>query len=241
MRHIVLDTETTGLDPNKGDRLIEVGAVEIINHIPTGSTFHTYLNPMIEGEMPEDSFKVHGLSKDFLSNKPLFFEIIEELIEFVGDSKIIIHNAKFDIGFINYEIQRLENSNSDVFERLPYKEIKHENVIDTLDIAKKLYPGKSVSLDSLCIKFGINNKRKGSHGALIDSEILSEVYLELAGGKQPGFQFSQFRNEDEEVKIKTGEKRKFIRKNSLENNRLSQKEIALHKELIFGMEKNFWY
>ena len=107
MREVVLDTETTGLNPDKGDRLVEIGAIELINHIPTGQTFHSYLNPMIEGEMPEESFKIHGLSTDFLSNKPFFSEIIENFVNFVGNSKLIIHNAKFDIGFINYEIQRL--------------------------------------------------------------------------------------------------------------------------------------
>ena len=175
MREIVLDTETTGLNPDKGDRIVEIGAIELVNHIPTGNTFHCYLNPLLEGEMPIEAFKVHGLSVDFLSDKPLFSEMIENLIMFIGDSKLIIHNAKFDIGFINHEIQRLENSNFDIYDKLPYKEIHRENIIDTLEIAKKLYPGKSVSLDSLCIKFGIDNRRKGKHGALIDSEILSEI------------------------------------------------------------------
>ena len=126
MREVVLDTETTGLSPEKGDRVIEIGAVELINHIPTGNTFHTYLNPMIKGEMSDESFKVHGLSIDFLSNKPLFSEIVESLMNFVGNAKLIIHNAKFDIGFINYEIQRLEGSHQKVYEKLPYKEIKTE-------------------------------------------------------------------------------------------------------------------
>ena len=241
MREVVLDTETTGLNPDKGDRIIEIGAIELLNHMPTGKSFHSYLNPMIQGEMPEESFKVHGLSTDFLSNKPLFSEIVESFVSFVGDSKLIIHNAKFDVGFINYEIHKLESSNEDIYENLPYKEIKYENVIDTLEIAKKLYPGKSVSLDSLCIKFGINNKRKGNHGALIDTEILSEVYLELAGGKQPGFQFSQFEYETGESQKKTEEKKNFTRRNILKGDRLSQKEKILHKEFIFEMKKNFWY
>lgn len=241
MREVVLDTETTGLNPDKGDRIVEIGAIELVNHIPTGKTFHSYLNPMIQGEMPEESFKVHGLSTDFLSNKPLFSEIVENFINFIGGSKLIIHNAKFDIGFLNYEIQRLENSNEDLYENLPYKEIKYENVVDTLEIAKKLYPGKSVSLDSLCTKFGINNKRKGNHGALIDTEILAEVYLELAGGKQPVLQFSQFKYETDEVQKRTVEKKNFSRKNILSGDRLSQKEKTLHKELIFEMKKNFWY
>ncbi len=240
MREIVLDTETTGLNFSNGDRIVEVGAIELINHIPTGNTFHSYLNPVLDGEMPEESFKVHGLSVDFLSDKPLFSEVVESLLAFVGDAKLIIHNAKFDIGFINFEIQMLANSNREVYERLPYNEINKENVIDTLEIAKNLYPGKSVSLDSLCIKFGINNKRKGKHGALIDSEVLSEVYLELVGGKQPGFEFSQPGHEDEETEKVMKERKSFIRKTPLNENRLSEEEIALHREFISEMKKNYW-
>ena len=240
MREVVLDTETTGLNFNNGDRIVEVGAIELINHIPTGNTFHSYINPMLNGEMPDESFKVHGLSVDFLSNKPLFSEVVESLLTFIGSAKLIIHNAKFDIGFINFEIQMLANSNREVYERLPYNEIHKENVIDTLEIAKNLYPGKSVSLDSLCIKFGINNKRKGKHGALIDSEVLSEVYLELVGGKQPGFEFSQPGHEDEETEKVIKERKSFIRKSPLIKNRLSEEEIALHREFISEMKKNYW-
>ena len=240
MREVVLDTETTGLNFNNGDRIVEVGAIELINHIPTGDTFHSYLNPVLDGEMPDESFKVHGLSVDFLSNKPLFSEVVESLLTFIGNAKLIIHNAKFDIGFINFEIQMLANSNREVYERLPYNEIHRENVIDTLEIAKNLYPGKSVSLDSLCIKFGINNKRKGKHGALIDSEVLSEVYLELVGGKQPGFEFSQPGHEDEKTEKVIKERKSFIRKNPLNENRLSDEEIALHREFISEMKKNYW-
>lgn len=240
MREVVLDTETTGLNFNKGDRIVEIGAIELINHIPTGNTFHSYLNPMLEGEMPDESFKVHGLSVDFLSNKPLFSDIAERLLTFIGNAKLIIHNAKFDIGFINFEIQMLANSNREVYERLPYNEIQDKNVIDTLEVAKNLYPGKSVSLDSLCIKFGINNKRKGRHGALIDSEVLSEVYLELVGGKQPGFEFSQPGHEDQETEKMIKERKSFIRKNPLNEIRLSEEEIALHKVFISEMNKNYW-
>lgn len=240
MREIVLDTETTGLNFSNGDRIVEVGAIELINHIPTGNTFHSYLNPVLDGEMPDESFKVHGLSVDFLSDKPLFSEVVESLLAFVGNAKLIIHNAKFDIGFINFEIQMLANSNREVYERLPYNEIHKENVIDTLEIAKNLYPGKSVSLDSLCIKFGINNKRKGKHGALIDSEVLSEVYLELVGGKQPGFEFSQPGHEDVETEKVIKERKSFIRKTPLNENRLSEEERALHREFISEMKKNYW-
>ena len=240
MREVVLDTETSGLNPDKGDRIVEIGAIELVNHIPTGNTFHRYLNPLLEGEMPVESFKIHGLSVDFLSDKPLFSEMIEDLIMFIGNSNLIIHNAKFDIGFINYEIQRLEKSNFDIYDTLPYKEIRSDYIIDTLEIAKKLYPGKSVSLDSLCIKFGIDNKRKGKHGALIDSEILSEVYLELVGGKQPGFDFSEIGSETDDRDRRTIEKKNFIRKHPLTESRLSQKERELHMEFISKIKKNFW-
>ena len=240
MREIVLDTETTGLDYNKGDRLVEIGAIELINHIPTGKTFHSYLNPIIDREMPQEAFNIHGLTTEFLSNKPLFSEVVESFLSFLGESNLIIHNAKFDIGFINYELQLLENSNQQVYKRLPYKEIRKEIIIDTLDIAKSLYPGKSVSLDSLCVKFGINNKRKGKHGALIDSEILSEVYLELSGGKQPGFEFSSLDFDKKDILENIREKKNFVRKNLLIGNRLSKEEIGLHVEFISEMKKNFW-
>ena len=240
MREVVLDTETTGLHPDKGDRIVEIGAIELINHIPSGNTFHTYLNPLIEGDMSDESFKVHGLTTEFLSNKPLFSEIVEDLVDFIGRSKLIIHNAKFDVGFINYEIQRLKNSDLAIYEKLPYGEVENKNVIDTLEIAKNLYPGKSVSLDSLCVKFGINNKRKGKHGALIDSEILSEVYLELAGGKQPGFEFSSLDLKTKSILENSREPKNFTRKNRLIEKRLSKEEIALHVEFISEMKKNFW-
>ena len=240
MREVVLDTETTGLHPEKGDRIVEIGAIELINHIPSGNTFHTYLNPSIVGDMPDESFKVHGLTTDFLSNKPLFAEIVEDLVTFIGESKLIIHNAKFDVGFINYEIQRLKNSDLTIYEKLAFEEIGNENVVDTLEIAKNLYPGKSVSLDSLCIKFGINNKRQGKHGALIDTEILSEVYLELAGGKQPGFQFSKIDFENKDVHQKNIRKKSFFRKNPLEGKRLSKEEAELHREFISEMKNNLW-
>ena len=240
MREIVLDTETTGLDYNKGDRLVEIGAIELINHIPTGKTFHSYLNPEIDKEMPQEAFSVHGLTTEFLSNKPLFSEIVESFLSFLGESNLVIHNAKFDIGFINYELQLLENSDQQVFKKLPYKEIRKEIIIDTLEIAKNLYPGRSVSLDSLCVKFGINNKRKGKHGALIDSEILSEVYLELSGGKQPDFDFSSVGLNTEYVLENSKERKKFTRKNILKENRLSKEEIGLHSEYISKMKKNYW-
>ena len=240
MREVVLDTETTGLDYNKGDRLVEIGAIELINQIPTGRTFHSYLNPSIGREMPYESFKVHGLTTEFLSDKPLFSEIAESFLVFLGESNLIIHNAKFDIGFINYELQLLQKGNQQIYNRLPFREIRKETVIDTLEVAKNLYPGKSVSLDSLCVKFGINNKRKGTHGALIDSEILSEVYLELSGGKQPAFEFSDLDFKKKVLLENNTKKKKFTRKNRLMESRLSKEEIELHGEFISEMKKNFW-
>ena len=240
MREIVLDTETTGLNPENGDRIVEIGAIELINYVPTGKSFHSYLNPSLKGEMSESSYNVHGLSTDFLSDKPFFSEIVENLLAFIADSKLIIHNAAFDIGFINYELQKIENSDRKLYESLLYKEINYENVIDTLELAKALYPGKSVSLDSLCIKFGINNKRKERHGALIDSEILAEVYLELVGGKQPDFKFSTSDFKKIDIYEKNEGKKKFTRSNPLKNSRLSEKEISLHQEFVSKMPRNFW-
>ncbi|MDC3068075.1 DNA polymerase III subunit epsilon [Paracoccaceae bacterium] len=239
MREIVLDTETTGLYFDKGDRVVEIGAIELINHVPTGSTFHTYINPQLKGAMPTEAYKVHGLTLEFLSNKPIFSEIINDLLVFLRDSKIIIHNARFDIGFLNSEIQNLLSNNPTVYKDLPYTEIKHEKIIDTLELARKLYPGKSVSLDSLCTKFGVDNKRSGKHGALVDSEILSEVYLEMIGGKQPGFLFSTKVTNNGALAYHKKKREKFKRKSNIDI-RLTDKEKELHKKFVMGLKGNFW-
>lgn len=170
IREIVLDTETTGLSPQGGDRLVEIGCVELINHIPTGKTHHVYINP--ERSMPEEAFRVHGLGDEFLADKPLFKAVAEEFRAFIGDATLVIHNAPFDMGFLNAEMEwaglsRLSNE-----------------VIDTVMVARKKHPGARVSLDALCKHYGIDNSRRTLHGALLDSEILAEVYLELIGGKQ---------------------------------------------------------
>ncbi|MHB1102520.1 MAG: DNA polymerase III subunit epsilon [Devosia sp.] len=169
-REIVLDTETTGLSPVTGDRIVEIGCVELVNHIPTGKHFHVYLNP--EREMPDDAFKVHGLTDDFLRDKPLFSAIAEEFLRFIGNATLIIHNAPFDIGFLNAELEKA---------RLPSLA---NAVIDTVMLAREVHPGARVSLDALCKHYGIDNSRRTLHGALLDSEILAEVYLELIGGRQ---------------------------------------------------------
>ena len=169
-REIVLDTETTGLSPAMGDRLVEIGCVELINHIPSGRHYHVYINP--QRSMPEEAFRVHGLSDEFLADKPLFAAVAQEFRDFLGDARLIIHNAPFDMGFLNAELERAGQrplSNA---------------VIDTVMLARDKHPGARVSLDALCKHYGIDNSRRTLHGALLDSEILAEVYLELIGGKQ---------------------------------------------------------
>jgi len=172
MREIVLDTETTGFEPSEGDRIVEIGAVELFNHLPTGRTYHQYINP--KRNMPEAAFNVHGLSEEFLSDKPVFKDIAQEFIDFIKDSKLVIHNASFDMKFLNAELGWVNRP------ALPVHQ-----AIDTLAIARRKFPGSPASLDALCRRFGIDNSSRTLHGALLDSEILAEVYLELVGGRQP--------------------------------------------------------
>ena len=175
MREIVLDTETTGFDPEAGDRIVEIGAIELFNHVPTGRTYHQYINP--ERAMPQEAFEVHGLGDEFLRDKPVFTRIVDDFIAFIGTgAKLVIHNAAFDVKFLNAEL-RWAN-------RAP---LAADCAIDTLDIARRKFPGSPASLDALCRRFGIDNSSRTLHGALLDSEILAEVYLELIGGKQPDF------------------------------------------------------
>ena len=169
-REVVLDTETTGLSPVTGDRIVEIGAVELLNHIPTGRHVHIYLNP--ERDMPEEAFRVHGLSAEFLADKPKFAEKVDELLEFIDGATLVIHNAPFDMGFLNHELERIGRP------RLT------NEVIDTVMVARHRHPGARVSLDALCKHYGIDNAKRVLHGALLDSEILADVYLELIGGKQ---------------------------------------------------------
>jgi DNA polymerase-3 subunit epsilon len=171
MREIVLDTETTGLDPLRGDRLVEIGCVEIFNRMPTGQNFHRHLNP--ERTMSAEAFAVHGLSSEFLADKPLFIEVVEEFLEFIGDAPLVIHNASFDIGFINAELDRLK--------RPP---ISRERLVDTLLLARRKHPGVSNRLDDLCSRYAIDNSRRTKHGALLDAELLAEVYIDLIGARQ---------------------------------------------------------
>ncbi|CAA7621070.1 DNA polymerase III, epsilon subunit and related 3'-5' exonuclease [Magnetospirillum sp. SS-4] len=177
MREIVLDTETTGFDPLTGHRMVEIGCVELMNHLPTGEVFHRYLNP--ERDMPEEAFKVHGLSAAFLSDKPVFAEVVADFLDFIADSPLVIHNAEFDMRFINAELTRLG------FPTLPMS-----RSIDTVAMARKRFPGAQANLDALCRRFEIDNTHRTHHGALLDAELLAEVYLQLIGGRQPGLELA---------------------------------------------------
>ena len=177
MREIVMDTETTGLDPFSGDRIVEIGGVELDNHVPTGRTYHQYINP--KRDMPQEAFDVHGLSARFLADKPPFEAIAKEFLDFIGDARLVIHNAPFDMKFLNAELD---------WAGLPV--LSMERALDTVALARKKFPGSPASLDALCRRFGIDNSARTLHGALLDSEILAEVYLELIGGRQPDFGLS---------------------------------------------------
>ena len=171
MREIVLDTETTGLDPFNGDRVVEIGCVELVNRFPTGKTFHCYINP--ERDMPAGAFAVHGLSIEFLREKPVFSDICEDLLAFLGDAPLVIHNASFDAAFLNAEFGRLER-----------QVIGRERLVDSLTLARRKHPGGANRLDDLCARYGIDNSHRAKHGALLDAELLAEVYLELIGARQ---------------------------------------------------------
>ena len=173
MREIVLDTETTGFDPQQGHRVVEIGCIELMNHIPTGKTFHKYINP--ERDMPAEAERVHGISAAFLADKPLFAAIVDEFLAFVGDAPLVAHNASFDIGFVNAELERAGR------DPLPT-----DRTIDTVDLARRKFPGATASLDALCRRFQIDTTHRTKHGALLDAELLAKVYLELVGGREPG-------------------------------------------------------
>ena len=172
MREIVLDTETTGLDPAVGHRIVEVACIELINRVPSGRHFQSYINP--ERDMPEEAFRIHGLSAEFLSTQPVFAEVLESFLEFLGDGSLVIHNAEFDLKFLNTEMARIERPGLEDF-----------NVVDTVALARRKFPGASASLDALCRRFGIDNSERELHGALLDTQLLAAVYLELMGGREP--------------------------------------------------------
>ena len=177
MREIILDTETTGLDPAAGHRIVEIGCVELVNYVATGRTFQRFINP--EMEMPAEALAIHGLTDEFLAQKPIFAEVADAFMEFIDESTLVIHNAEFDLGFINAELERLG--------RAP---MAAERAVDTVRIARRKFPGAPASLDALCRRFQIDNAERALHGALLDAKLLAEVYIELIGGRQPGLELA---------------------------------------------------
>ena len=217
MREIILDTETTGLSPQDGHRLVEIGAVELFNHLPTGKTFQIYLNP--ERDMPSEAEAVHGLSSAFLKDKPIFKTKAGEFIEFIEQSVLIIHNASFDMGFINAE---LKNAGLEM--------IGNDRVIDTLQMARRKHPMGPNSLDALCRRYGIDNTKRTKHGALMDAELLAEVYLELIGGRQTAMSLQTEAKPKIQLAINKTNHNK-VRPNALAN-RLTEEELIHHARLI---------
>lgn len=227
MREIILDTETTGLSPRDGHRIVEIGAIELFNHMPTGQTYHVYLDP--DRDMPKEAEAVHGLSAAFLKGKPRFADIAEDFLTFVGDAVLIIHNASFDMSFINWE---LRNVNRDA--------IDMGQVIDTLAMAKQKFPMASNSLDALCKRFGIDLSRRTKHGALLDSELLADVYLELIGGRQTALGLAAPGGPAKPLAGKTAHTMLDRRPQPLAS-RLSAEELAAHSALILELgDKTLW-
>ena len=231
MRELVLDTETTGLDFLNGDRIVEIGIVELENHIQTGNYFHYYLNP--EKDSSLEALKVHGLTREFLSDKLKFKDIADEFVEFIGDSKIIIHNASFDLGFINTELEKCN-----------IEKINEASIIDTLVLAKNKFRGQSVSLDSLCRKYNIDIRDREIHGALKDAKLLALVYLELIGGKQTTLKFNSENDIDKSfdnrylVDINTFyNKRKILKKRNI---KLDQDDYELHLQFMKEIRESIW-
>lgn len=223
LREIVFDTETTGFHPEEGDKLVEIGAVELLNHIPTGVQYHQYINP--EREVPEDAFKVHGLSYDYLKDFPTFKDVAKEWLDFVGDAKLVAHNASFDMKFINFELKGVG-----------YDELSWDRVVDTLEIARRLFPGSRVNLDALCRRFGVDNTSRTLHGALLDAQLLAEVYLELLGGQEPSMLGDEKKTQQfaatvdfSQIKKQFREPRPFP---------LSEEEIKAHEEFLANKINN---
>jgi DNA polymerase III subunit epsilon len=226
MREIIFDTETTGLSPREGHRLVEVGCIEVINRFPTGRVFHKYINP--ERDMPIEAFEVHGLSSEFLRDKPVFADIAEEFWDFIDGAKLVAHNAGFDMGFINAE-----------FDRVGKPAISMEHVVDTVQLARRKFPGAKASLDALCERFGISNAHRVKHGALLDAEILAEVYSELLGGKQSAMALDA--STPQPTGAVSAVQRAPLSRPSPLQPLLSEAEIAAHAVFVADMgEKAVW-
>lgn len=220
LREIVLDTETTGLDPHSGHRLVEIGCVELINHIPSGEVYHQYINP--ERDMPDEAFRVHGLSLDFLKNFPTFADVAEAFLKFIGDSLLVIHNAEFDMKFLNAELNWIGK-----------EPLEMSRTLDTVKMARRKFPGQRANLDALCQRFSIDNSGREKHGALLDSELLAEMYLELLGGRQPALMTLQQHNETAHISVQRPyrEPRPHL---------LTDIEITAHQQFLTKLKNPLW-
>ncbi len=224
MREIILDTETTGLDPKDGHRIVEIGCLELVNYVPTGATFHKYVNP--ERSMPSDAFDVHGLSQEFLAGHRKFAEIAEEFLVFIGDAPLVIHNARFDIGFLNAEFARIKGP-----------ELLLDRAIDTVSLARRKFPGAPANLDALCRRFEIDNSNRAKHGALLDAELLAEVYMELIGGRQPGLGLARPAETDDRATASGLESRDARRPRE---HQPSDAELGAHADFLESIEDPAW-
>ncbi len=224
MREIALDTETTGLDPEYGHRVVEIGCVEMVGRVRTGRVFHAYLNP--ERDMPPEAERVHGLSADFLKDKPLFSVVAADFIEFLGDAGLVIHNAAFDMKFLNYELKSIG-----------YPQLSMERVVDTVLVARRKFPGAPANLDALCRRFSIDLSARTKHGALLDAELLSDVYLELMGGRQAGFELNRAPQEPAVVAASTTEIAVEMPARVFS---ASADELARHREFLKKLKQPIW-
>lgn len=222
MREIVLDTETTGMDPVKGDKLVEIGCVELMNYLPTGKTYHVYINP--ERDIPAEATAVHGITDDFVKDKPTFGEIVGDFLDFIGDARLVIHNAEFDMKFLNAELKTFG-----------FPTLDNRRVTDTLKMARMKFPGSPANLDALCRRFGIDNSSRTYHGALLDSQLLAEVYLELLGGRQQGLAITETSVEVEMVAMTRERVYREPR-----NFKPSAEELSLFGELLSRLKNPLW-
>ena len=228
MREIVFDTETTGLDPKTGDRMVEIGCVEMVNLVPTGATFHAYYNP--ERDMPAGAEAVHGLSAAFLSDKPLFRDSFQELLDFIGDAPLIAHNAGFDFGFLNAELTLCGS-----------EPVCMSRMVDTVQIAKKRHPGAKLSLDALCTRYGIDRSHRVKHGALLDAELLAQVYVELKGGRQIGLELAADAAKAEApVELVAVRKAPEGPRREARPHAPTVEELSRHREFMAGIENPLW-
>ena len=226
MREIILDTETTGMDPAEGDRLVEIGCVEVMNFVPTGRTYHVYINP--ERDVPAGAVAVHGLTAEFLKDKPVFSQIYTDFLDFVAEGQLVIHNAAFDMKFLNAELKKVG-----------HKPIPEKRATDTLMIARKKFPGSPASLDALCRRFQIDNSGRDLHGALLDAQLLAEVYLEMMGGRQHGLGLMQENTQTQggSVSVQSERQRPFREPRI---HAPSDDEAAAHDALLKDIKDPIW-